>query len=284
MISTSAPADVARRIVDPASVADVLLAGVSRLDVLRQESPLDPVADAALSTVLTRSLAAAVTAGPEDRTGPVEHGTLRLYRPRPTLAFTGRDLQADGRDAALEMARQHGFRPVRRPQGGRAAALHRGSVCFDLVLPDLDGAISPVLRLAVLGTVLVDALRELGVDARLGEVPDEYCPGQYSVNARGLVKLVGTAARRVRGAVMLSGVVLVADPEPVRAVVGDVYRALHLPCDIRSVGALAEELPGTDVDSVAAVIVAAFNRTVTTVSVELAAADRDAALAASSDL
>ena len=32
--------------------------------------------------------------------------------------------------------------------------------------------------------LIADALRALGVDARVGEVPGEYCPGAYSVNAR----------------------------------------------------------------------------------------------------
>ena len=36
------------------------------------------------------------------------------------------------------------------------------------------------------------------VDARVGEVPGEYCPGSHSVNARGRVKVVGTAQRMVR--------------------------------------------------------------------------------------
>jgi hypothetical protein len=46
------------------------------------------------------------------------------------------------------------------------------------------------------------------VDARVDEVPGECCPGAESVNARGQVKLVGTAQRLVRDAWMFSAVVI----------------------------------------------------------------------------
>ena len=32
---------------------------------------------------------------------------------------------------------------------------------------------------------IASALRGLGVDAHVGAVPGEYCPGDHSVNARG---------------------------------------------------------------------------------------------------
>jgi len=37
------------------------------------------------------------------------------------------------------------------------------------------------------------AFRRLGVDARVGEVSGEYCPGAHSVNARGATKLISGA-------------------------------------------------------------------------------------------
>ena len=55
-------------------------------------------------------------------------------------------------------------------------------------------------RFERLGGVIVRALRGLGVDARVGEVEGEYCPGAWSVNARGQIKLAGIGQRMIAGA------------------------------------------------------------------------------------
>ena len=67
----------------------------------------------------------------------------------------------------------------------------------------------------------------------MGEVPGEYCPGAFSVNARGQVKLAGTAQRLIHGAALLGANVVVGDGAGVRAVVRDVYAALELEWDER---------------------------------------------------
>ena len=85
-------------------------------------------------------------------------------------------------------------------------------------------------------------------DARVGEVEGEYCPGEFSVNARGRVKLIGAAQRIIRGAWLLSSVVVVDGAETLRAVLEDVYAALGLEWDPGTVGAVAEEAPGVGVD------------------------------------
>ena len=54
-----------------------------------------------------------------------------------------------------------------------------------------------------------DSFRRLGVDARVGEIPGEYCPGAYSVNARGVKKLMGVGQRLVPSAAHVGGVVVV---------------------------------------------------------------------------
>ena len=56
--------------------------------------------------------------------------------------------------------------------------------------------------------MITAALRGLGVDARVGEIPGEYCPGAYSVNARGATKLAGIGQRMIRGGAHLGGVVV----------------------------------------------------------------------------
>jgi hypothetical protein len=55
----------------------------------------------------------------------------------------------------------------------------------------------------------------------------------------GGAKLVGTAGRRRPGAALVGGVIAVEHAEPLRAVIGDVYAALRLPCDLSTVGSLA---------------------------------------------
>ena len=100
-------------------------------------------------------------------------------------------------------------------------------------------------RFAVEGERLAGALRAVGVDARVGEVPGEYCPGAYSVNARGRVKLIGTAQRLVRGAALLGASIVVGDGPGVRAVLRDVYAALEFEWDEATAGAVDEEVPAS---------------------------------------
>jgi octanoyl-[GcvH]:protein N-octanoyltransferase len=52
------------------------------------------------------------------------------------------------------------------------------------------------------------ALRGLGIDARVGKAPGQYCPGAFTVNAGGHKKLIGAVQRAVRGGWLLSTVVL----------------------------------------------------------------------------
>jgi lipoate-protein ligase A len=150
----------------------------------------------------------------------------------PTVGFSRRDSREAGFERAAAAAAGLGFEPAVRAPGGRAAAYHRSTLCFDLVLPDR-GA-DPVQRLAALGAVLTRVLVDLGVDARLGPVPDEYCPGRFSVNGGGRGKIVGTAGRRVRGALLLGGSIVVTDAAPLRQVIDAVYRELGVSCDPRT--------------------------------------------------
>ena len=92
------------------------------------------------------------------------------------------------------------------------------------------------------------ALRTLGVDARVGEVPREYCPGDYSVNARGQTKLAGIGQRLISGAWHIGGVIVVDGGDRVRDILVPVYEALGLDWDPATSGAVADEVPGTTWD------------------------------------
>ena len=84
------------------------------------------------------------------------------------------------------------------------------------------------------------------MDARTGEIPREYCPGEYSVNARGQTKLVGIGQRLIKGAWHIGGVIVVDGADRVRDILIPVYEALGLDWDPATAGAVADEVPGID--------------------------------------
>ncbi|WP_415853515.1 biotin/lipoate A/B protein ligase family protein [Sinomonas sp. G460-2] len=192
--------------------------------------------------------------------------TLRLYRPRPTMAFGQRDTRLPGFEVARAAALSRGFAPVVRKAGGRAAAYHEGTLIVDHIEPAREAMVGHRHRFEVFGELYAGALRTLGLDARVGEIAGEYCPGEYSVHgvpgerstAVAPVKLVGTAQRVVAGAWLFSSVFVVSDAGPVRGVLTDVYRALALPFDPTTAGAADDLVPGLTVDDVEAALLAMY--------------------------
>jgi len=199
--------------------------------------------DAALEIAFAGALLAAVATGGRQ---PI----VRAYRPLPTVAFGRRDAFLPGFGRAAAAARERGFAPVLRAQGGRAAAYDGGCLVFDEVVPAQDSIAHITERFAAEAQRHAQALRRLGVDARVGEVPGEYCPGAFSVNARGERKLAGSAQRLVRGGWLLSTVVVVQSAAQIRDVLDDVYAALELDWDPASAGAVADEVPGVALGTV----------------------------------
>ena len=185
---------------------------------------------------------------------------LRVYRPiAGAVAFGRRDVRLPGFPGAVTTARRAGFSPCVRAQGGRAVAYTDQALVVDHVSPDPEWPSGLERRFADFGDLWTGVLGGLGVDARVGEVPGEYCPGSHSINARGRVKLVGTAQRMVRGAWLFSAVLVFDGADVLRPLLSDVYRALDLPFDDASVGALAEEVPGLTLDQVEEEVLAAYD-------------------------
>jgi len=187
-----------------------------------------------------------------------EPSTLRVYRPSPTVAFGRLDALAPAFPDAAQAARAHGFEPVLRAPGGHAAAYHAASVVLDLVVADDDPVTGVQDRFADLAELLAEALRSVGVDARVGEVPGEFCPGAWSVGAGGRTKLVGTAQRIVRGGYLFAASIVVREPEPVRAVLVDVYERLGLAWDPVTAAAVADTAPDATPAAVEDAVIAAF--------------------------
>lgn len=193
----------------------------------------------------------------QDASEPV----LRVYRPTSAVvAFGRRDALTPGFPRAVRVAREAGFTPVIRPQGGRAVAYTENALVVDHVAhdPTLPRGIDE--RFTSYGELWAEVLREHDVSAWVGAVPGEYCPGAFSVNARGVVKLVGTAQRLVRRAWLFSAVAILDDADLIRPVLTEIYRHLGLPFDATSVGSVRAEQPAITLDVLEASVIAAYDR------------------------
>jgi octanoyl-[GcvH]:protein N-octanoyltransferase len=188
----------------------------------------------------------------------LEAETLRLHRPEAILAFGPRDRIAPGFARAIAAAREHGFASIERLAGGRAAVFHQGTIAFSWAIPDPSAREGIRRRFDEIAGIMAEALRSLGVDARIGEVPGEYCPGEHSVNARGRTKLVGVGQRIVKDAAHVGGVVVVSGSDRVHDVLVPVYDALGLGWNPATVGSLEDEVPELTWDDAETAIAKAF--------------------------
>ena len=207
--------------------------------------------DPVLDTAVSRALLERVSAGELP-------ATLRLARPAPMVAFGKRDSLSAGYAAAARAAREQGFEAVLRLAGGRAAVFHEQTVELAHAVLDADARAGVFPRFEAVAELIVAALGRLGVDARTGGIPGEYCPGGYSVNARGAVKLAGVGQRLIKGAAHLGGVVVAADGDRIRDVLVPVYRELGLDWEPATAGAVADELDGIGFEDVREALLAEY--------------------------
>ncbi len=166
---------------------------------------------------------------------------LHLRVPPPMLAFSRRDTHRPGFAAASEHARRAGFTPAIRHVGGSFAPLHEGSLVIDQYGTGPDASTSSIARFAAHSEVLRTALSKLGLDARVGQLDGEYCPGEYSLNVGGRVKVAGVAQRVSGHAWVVSTVLQVADAASLRTVTVACAEMLGEPVDPSTMGDLATE-------------------------------------------
>jgi lipoate-protein ligase A len=237
----------------------------------REGFPARPAFDTAVSRAL---LEGAASGAPGD--------TLRLFVPGRVLAFGTADTGRPGYPAAVEAARAEGFAPMVRLAGGRAAVFHEETLAFAWARPDPDPPRRIHARFRELADIVVEALGSLGAEARVGEVPGEYCPGSYSVSLAGRGKVMGVGQRLVAGAAHVGGVVVVRGAELVNRALTPVYRALAYTWDPAATGSVDDGVAGATVGLVADALVAALARRYRVAEAPLppAALERAEALAA----
>ncbi|MBW2270468.1 MAG: lipoate--protein ligase family protein [Deltaproteobacteria bacterium] len=219
------------------------------LSVLRESVAGGPAVDTAVSRLLLDEVASGVRGE-----------CLRLWQPDAALAFSAIDRTRPGFPNAAAAARALGFEPFLRLAGGHAAVYAPSLLAFVWTQPAPNARSGIEARFADLARRVVAALVKLGVDARVGEVAGEFCPGDFSVNARGRVKLMGVGQRVVRGAAHVGGVLLVREAAAVRDVLVTVYAALDLDLDPASFGSVEGECGETQLSNVADALLQQFER------------------------
>ncbi len=166
------------------------------------------------------------------------------------VAFGKLDVVGPGYRDAVRAARAGGYEAIERLAGGRAAVFHEGTLSFSHAIPDPDPRPGVRPRFDAIAHRVAPALRSLGVDARVGEVPGEYCPGSHSVSAGGRNELMGVGQRLISGGAHVGGVLVVEGAERVNEILVPVYEAMGLDWRPEATGAVADELPGVGFDDV----------------------------------
>jgi octanoyl-[GcvH]:protein N-octanoyltransferase len=163
---------------------------------------------------------------------------VRVWAPGRVVAFGRRDANEDGYEDAVAAAEAHGFPTVERRVGGRAVAYTDTTLAFARFAPieDMRSGLSD--RYDAMVADVIAGLAAVGVDAREGEPPESFCPGDHSVQAD-CGKLAGIAQRVTKGAALTSGVLVVDGRDDIAGVLADVYPALGQPFDPDSVGSVA---------------------------------------------
>jgi octanoyl-[GcvH]:protein N-octanoyltransferase len=168
---------------------------------------------------------------------------LRFYRPHPTAAFSPRDTSHAHYALVRERMRALGFMPAERGAGGQLAVYDETALVIDLVSPHPQPREHTRERFRHFSALIAGAFGSLGIDARVGAVEGEYCPGDYSVNAMGRIKLAGLAQRVVKHGYHMGAVLSVGSSARARDAVAEAYGLFGIPFDPASFGAVTDMVP-----------------------------------------
>ena len=159
------------------------------------------------------------------------------------IGVTRRDTFRPGFTAAVRAAEGMGYPVLVRSAGGGATAADAGTFGFSIIRPADEREVGRGIRERYdeAADLVLGAFSRLGVRAEVGEVRDEFCPGDHSVrvgDGEGGMKVVGIAQRVTRRATSVGGLVLVEGEQELAHVLEAVYGAMSLPFRPESVGSL----------------------------------------------
>lgn len=182
--------------------------------------------------------------------------TLSITPSTRHVGVTKRDTHRPGFREAVASANDLGFPVFVRGAGGGATAADHGTFGFSLVRPSdqYDSRSGIAARYAEASTLALAAFARLGVDdVEVGEVRDEFCPGDNSLRIGSFadgMKICGIAQRLTSRATSVGGLVLVGGHEGLSEVLSRVYGAMELPFRPQSVGSFKRAGYDLDVEEV----------------------------------
>ena len=170
------------------------------------------------------------------------------------VGVTKRDTRRPGFGEAVRAAYDEGYPVLVRGAGGGATAASEGTFGFSIIRPAGETRQGIGERYDEAAALVLGAFTRLGIrDTEIGEVRDEFCPGDHSIRAgdfEGGMKLVGIAQRVTKRATSVGGIVLVRGEKELALVLSRVYAAMNLPMRHGSVGSLRRNGSGADVKDV----------------------------------
>src|SRR5919107_263322 len=160
------------------------------------------------------------------------------------VGVTRRDTFRPGFEEAVRVAGEMGYPVLVRSSGGGATAADRGTFGFSIIRPgdETESGRSITERYDEAAALVLGAFSRLGVAAEVGEVRDEFCPGDHSIrvgDGEGGMKVVGIAQRITRRATSVGGIVLVECEQELSLILEMVYDAMNLPFRRETVGSLS---------------------------------------------
>jgi len=159
------------------------------------------------------------------------------------VGVTRRDTFRPGFPHAVAAAGELGYPMLVRSSGGGATAADLGTFGFSIIRPadERESGRGIRDRYDEAASFVLGAFSRLGITAEVGEVRDEFCPGDHSIRIGDRetgMKVVGIAQRITRRATSVGGIVLVEGEDELARVLERVYGAMHLPFRPESVGSL----------------------------------------------
>src|SRR5215203_1709437 len=196
----------------------------------------DRFQDARTGYVYVRTIFEQVASGARPATISITPSTRHV-------GVTRRDTFRPGFAEAARSATEMDYPVLVRSSGGGATAADLGTFGFSIIrsADENESRRSIRDRYDEAADLVLGVFSRLGVETEVGEVREEFCPGDHSIrigDREGGMKIVGVAQRVTRRATSVGGIVLVEGERELARVLRRVYSAMQLPFRPQSVGSL----------------------------------------------